>query len=140
MKKEELEQLINLRREISNLEVAIIKIKQQRAEIVTDKVRASSRDFPYIDGFAKVSGINAAAELRKDQLLFKKESLLAERKKKAEEAEIKIIEYINSVQDSRIRSIMQYRYIDGYTWNKIAKSMHCDRTYPEKLVSKYLKE
>lgn len=51
-----------------------------------------------------------------------------------------ITEYINSVTDSRVRRIMQYRYVDGYTWYKISRVMYCDRTYPEKLVSKYLKD
>lgn len=140
MRKEELEQLISLRKEIADLEVAIIKIQEQKDEVVTDKVRASGKEFPYIDGYAKISGVNTETERKRKEILYKKEKLLNERKKKVESAEIRIIEYINSVQDSRIRRIMQYRYIDGCTWGKIAKSMHCDRTYPEKLISKYLKE
>lgn len=140
MTKRELEQLNNLRKEMAELDAAIMRIRQQKTETVTDKVKASGKEFPYIDGFKKISGFNTAAEQRHKELLRKKETLLADRKKKAEETELKIMEYINSVPDSRTRRIMQYRYIDGYTWDKIAKSMHCDRTYPEKLVSKYLKE
>ena len=64
--------------------------------------------------------------------------MLRDRKKKAEEAEIKIMEYINSVQDSRIRRIMQYRFIDGYKWEKIGKILNCDRTYPKKMIDQYL--
>lgn len=66
--------------------------------------------------------------------------LLKERVHMAAGLEREIAAYINSVDDSRIRRIMQYRYADGYTWGKIARIMHYDRTYPEKLISKYLKE
>lgn len=35
---------------------------------------------------------------------------------------------------------MQYRYIDGYSWEKIGNVMHCDRTTAEKAVTRYLKK
>ena len=66
--------------------------------------------------------------------------LLEERKSMVSDLIKEITEYINSVTDSRIRRIMQYRYVDGYTWYKISRVMYCDRTYPEKLVTKYLKD
>lgn len=139
MNKEELSELINLRREISELETAIIHLRQQRPESVTDKVRASGKEYPYINGFKQISGINVVAEERRKKQLAKKEALLKQRKEKAEETELKIMEYINSVQDSRIRIIMQCRFIDGYRWEKIGKLLNCDRTYPKKLIDRYLK-
>lgn len=66
--------------------------------------------------------------------------LLEKRRHMAAGLEKEITAYINSVGSSRIRRIMQYRYVEGYTWNKIARIMHYDRTYPEKLISKYLKD
>lgn len=66
--------------------------------------------------------------------------LLEQRLHMAAGMEKEITEFINSVGNSRIRRILQYRYADGYSWNKIARIMHYDRTYPEKLISKYLKE
>ena len=102
MTKEKLEQLIDLRKEIKEIE---------------QKVRHEGEGCP--------SG-NIV--------------LLEERMRMAAELEIEITGYINSVRDSRIRRIMQYRYAEGYTWNKIARIMHYDRTYPEKLISKYLKD
>lgn len=102
MTKEKLEQLINLRKEIKEIEQ-----------------RIRSEDAGYPSGNIGLLGerIHMAAELEKE-----------------------ITAYINSVGDSKIRRIMQYRYVDGYQWNKIARIMHYDRTYPEKLISKYLKE
>ncbi len=66
--------------------------------------------------------------------------LLEERIHMAAGLETEITEYINSVNDSKVRMIMQYKYIDGYTWKKIANIMHYDRSYPEKAVTRYLKK
>lgn len=98
MTKEKLEQLIDLRKEIKEIE--------QR--------------------------------LNRDKCPLGNAELLEERVHMAAELEREITAYINSVGDSRIRRIMQYRYADGYAWGKIARIMHYDRTYPEKLISKYL--
>jgi len=48
------------------------------------------------------------------------------------------MEYINTVTDSRIRRIMQYKYVDGYTWQRIANIMHYDKSYPEKAITRYI--
>lgn len=138
MKKEELEQLNDLHKEIAELESAITRLQQQKSGTAVDKVRASGKYFPYVNGHKTVEGFNMAAEERRIQMLDRKEIMLRDRKKKAEEAEIKIMEYINSVQDSRIRRIMQYRFIDGYKWEKIGKILNCDRTYPKKMIDQNL--
>ncbi len=98
--KEKLKQLIDLRKEIKEIEQ---KIKHEDTEIPSGNT-----------------------------------ALLEKRKHMAAELEKEISGYINSVDDSRVRRIMQYKYIDGYTWKRIAKIMHYDRSYPEKVVTKYL--
>lgn len=140
VKKEELEQLNDLHKEIAELEAAIVRLRQQKTETATDKVRASGKYFPYVNGYKTISGFNMAADGKRKELLDKKELILMRRKRKAEETELRIMEYINSVQDSKIRRIMQYRFIDGYKWDKIGKIIHCDRTYPKKLIDNYLEE
>lgn len=103
MTKEKLEQLIDLRKEIKEIE---------------QKIRHENAECPSVNNVELLEKrIHMAAGLEKE-----------------------ITAYINSVGDSRIRRIMQYRYADGYPWTKIARIMHYDRTYPEKLISKYLKE
>lgn len=64
--------------------------------------------------------------------------LLERRKYMAAQREKEITEYINSIEDSRVRRIMQFKYVDGYTWEKIANIMHYDKSYPEKIVTQYL--
>lgn len=137
MTKEELNQLNSLKKEIAELEAEITRLQQQKSETAMDKVRASGQEYPYINGFKQISGFNMVAEHKKNARINRKEILLKQRKEKAEAAELKIMEYINSVQDSKIRMIMQYRYINGYGWEKIGKLLNYDRTYPKKLLDQY---
>ena len=70
----------------------------------------------------------------------KKKEILKERQKKAQQEELRILEFINTVSDSRIRRAMQYRYIDGLTWEEVGKRVNYDRSTLSKLVHKYLDE
>ena len=39
------------------------------------------------------------------------------------EKQIEVEEYIQSIEDSRIRRIMRYRYLDNLTWQQVANRM-----------------
>ncbi len=139
MTKEELEQLIDLRKEIKELEQSILKVEQMETGEVPVKVKASCQDFPYTQGRVSVKTYNPALANKRDQLLYEKRMLLNERKEKAIKEEQKLTRYINNINESRVRRIMQYRYIDGYSWEKIGCIMHFDRRTCERIVSRYLK-
>ena len=140
MTKEELEQLIDLRKEIKELEQSILKVEQMETGEVPVKVKASCQDFPYTQGRVSVKTYNPALANKRDQLLYEKRMLLNERKEKAIKEEQKLTRYINNINESRVRRIMQYRYIDGYSWEKIGCIMHFDRRTCERIVSRYLKK
>ena len=140
MTKEKLEQLGDLRAEIIELERQICKLEQREIGTVKDKVRSSYRDFPYIEGSVSIVGYDHKAMERRERLLGEKLRLLRARKLKAQELENEITEYINAISESRIRRIMQYRYVDGLTWAEIGETVNCDRTTAEKIVSRYLDE
>lgn len=139
MTKKELEQLIDLKKEIGELEQSIARIKLMDIGIMPIKVNASSQDFPYIPGRVTVQSYNATLADKRDRLLYEKKTLLSERKEKAAEEEKRLIQYINSIKESKVRRIMQYRYVDGYSWEKIGDIMHFDRRTGERIVSRYLK-
>ncbi len=140
MTKGELNQLNDIRAEISELEKKITALQQMKRDTVQDKVKASQQNYPYIQGSTTVTGYGSATALRKDKILHEKQRLLIARKEKAELLEMKITAYINSIDDSRIRRIMQYRYIEGYTWEKIGKIMNCHRSTVEKTILKFFDE
>lgn len=140
MTKKELEQLIDLKEEIKEIEQSILKIEQMDISSVPVKVDASGRNFPYIQGKMTVSSYDPALADKRAVRLYNKKTLLEERKKKAAEAERQILQYINSIQESRVRRIMQFRYIDGYSWEQIGAIMHFDRRTGERIVSRYLRQ
>lgn len=52
----------------------------------------------------------------------------------------KIEDYIEVVDDSEIRTIMRYRYLDLMTWEDIGEVVHMERTGVSKKIRKFLKE
>lgn len=52
---------------------------------------------------------------------------------------LKIENYIEKVEDSEIRQIMRYRFLDLYGWYEIGELLHCDRTTASKKMRAYLK-
>ena len=140
MTKEDLEQLCDLREEISEIEYKIARLSSKGSRIVSDKVQASSREFPYVQTTVKIEGVDFAGGLKNRRQIMQKRLLLQQRKDKAAELDLRITKYINSISDSGIRRMIDYKYIEGYTWEKIGRIFHCDRTTAEKRVSNYLKE
>lgn len=140
MTKEDLEQLCDLRKEIAELEYKITRLSSRGSRIVSDKVQASSKDFPYVQTTVKIEGYDYVGDQKSRKQLRKKRILLQQRKEQAEALELRITQYINSISDSGIRRMIDYKYIEGYTWEKIGRIFHCDRTTAEKRVSNYLKE
>lgn len=140
MTKEDLEQLYDLRKEIAELEYKIAKLSSRGSRIVSDKVQASSKDFPYVQTTVKIEGYDYAGDQKSRKQLRQKRILLQQRKEQAEALELRITQYINSISDSGIRRMIDYKYIEGYTWEKIGRIFHCDRTTAEKRVSNYLKD
>lgn len=139
MTKKELEQLLDLRKEIRELDARIEKLQRERAGKVVDKVHTSTKDYPYIYTSKTITGIDETDKKRRRELT-ESEILLLRRRQQAVDAEYKISQYIKGIKDSRIRRIISLRYEEGLSWEKVGDAMNCDRTYPEKLLSRYLKE
>lgn len=140
MTKERLEQLISLRAEIRELNREISAIREKNNDIVTDKVTASSHEFPYNQVHITIRGIDTKGMLKRNQAIHKKQCMLEKRMVEAQILEADIAEFINSIHDSEMRRIFHGRYEIGMTWEQVGRELHCDRTTVEKKVSRYLKE
>lgn len=138
MTKKELGQLIDLKKEIKEIEESILKIEQMDISSAPINVKASKKNFPYVQGHMTVPGYNPALADKRDRLLLERKMLLDARKNKAVNEERKLLQYINNIQESRIRRIMYFRFVEGYTWEEIGKIVHCDRTTAEKMIVRYL--
>lgn len=139
MTKGELEQLLDLRKEIKKLDERVERMQEQRVGKATDKVHTSMREYPYTYTTKTITGVDEKDKKRR-KALTDSEVLLLRRRQQAVDEEYRISKYINGIKDSRIRRIISLRYEEGLTWEKVAAEMNMDRTYPEKLLTKYLKE
>lgn len=127
MTKKDLEQLIDLRKEIEEIEQNILKIEHMN--ILSTNVKELNTDHGY----------NSVQTVQLIQYLDEQKELLCERKTRVVKEENKLMLYINSIQESRVRRIMQFKYIDGYSWEKIGEIMHFDRRTGERIVNRYLR-
>lgn len=110
------EEVKDLRRRIRKLQDDIDKL-----EPVKDSVKGTRRDGTI--GSITISGYPVPVYYRYKNQLEKREAAL--RKKEAELLELvnTVEEYITGINDSKMRRILRYRYIDNMSWAKIAFRM-----------------
>lgn len=135
-----MEQLISLRAEIRDLKAEIQTIRERNKEVVQDKVQASSKDWPYIQGSRVIRGLDSKGAKKRNEAIRRKLAMMQARENMAVDLELRITEYINSIQNSEIRRIFEMRYVKGKNWEEIGRILNCDRTTAEKKVAKYLRE
>ena len=118
MTKENLKRYRRLLIEIDLLKRQLEKIEP---EFVRDSVNGSTSEFPYtvhkvhIEGYdledykTKVAKMNRRIVNKMNELVEEKDRL---------------IEFIYSIENSEVRQIFIYKYIDGLTWKEIADNMN----------------
>lgn len=128
MNKNILSQYLELKSEIEDLRTRIIlteetvKLMEEKGYTVTDSVTCGKRGrkpirtvkitgFP-VPEYHKQKGL---LEKRKEKLIFEETKLL--------EMLNDVEEYISGIENARIRRILRYRYIDGYSWIKTARKI-----------------
>lgn len=133
MTEKRLNQYRNLLREIAQLDEQATRAAQKSGGIVKDSV-SSAAVFPYSKHTVVIEGL---MESGREQRIRKKQKQARERAK----AELEALEdYIASVPDAGLRVIMRYRYIDGWTWQRIAMKMGwSDESTPRQKIQGFLK-
>lgn len=121
-------EMIETKEKIKKLELTIKNIQNriseiESGEIVKDKVYGGKGG---IQGF-NIEGVPTREYERKKTDLFSKKLLLNQRKSTLEILEFDLMqktneveEFIASVDDSRIRRIINLRFIENLSWNKVA--------------------
>lgn len=106
--------------------------------IITDKVKGSSKHFPYIDRNFTITGIDLEKEYKNKEkisrLKQKREKKRTELIKKEEE----LHDFIYSISDSRDRQIFILRFIDGLSQKAIGSRLHIDQSVVSRRITKYL--
>jgi DNA-directed RNA polymerase specialized sigma24 family protein len=140
MTKDKLEQLRWLRKEMDDINGKMALLDGERMPVVKDRVKASGRNWPFIEGHATVQGSDERAVLKKSMERERLQIAWTKRRDEAAGLRIEIEEYISTIEDSRIRQMIEYRYVDGYSSKEVGRRMNCDRTTVERTIDKYLKD
>ena len=117
--KEKLFQYNDIIEEIKVLETKLKNYEEKSKENIVDVVDSTTKNFPVIQIHKKVYGkdINLAKKIE----LYKE--MLKERYQKLLEVQIEVEQFINEIPTSRLRRVFEYRYINKYSWVKIASLM-----------------
>lgn len=123
--RETLKQIPSIRKEIRDLEIAVAKVQRKidklKNDEVCDTVKGSRDDLTI--GPIKIRGHPQKEYGQKLAELQKKKALIESKRIELIRVENEAEEYIQSIQDSSLRRIIRYRYIDDLSWQQVAVRM-----------------
>ena len=126
MGKELLSQYADLQAEIEDLQRRIRKTECQIERLqaggtVLDSVRGTRKDGTI--GNIRIEGFPVYSWDEKLDRLHRYKTQLYRSKKRAVDLVSEVEQYINSIEDCRMRRIIRYRFIDKLSWNAVADKM-----------------
>ncbi len=116
-------QYADLQEEIKDIRCRIIKTEEQIKKInsegtVIDSVKGTRKDGTI--GSIRIEGFPYPEYGNKSTKLYLYKAQLSNTEEELLELTNSIEEYINSIEDSKMRRIVQYRVIDNLTWYQVA--------------------
>lgn len=115
------EKLKRYRRLLSELELLKRQLEKLEPEFVSDSVNGSDSEFPYTNHKMHVEGYDLESYKRKVARLNKR---IINKMNELVEEKDSLIEFIYNLEDSEVRQIFIYKYLDGLTWKEIAAKMN----------------
>lgn len=143
VKRTALEQYISLKAEIKEIESRIHRL-QGKLQRINDEgnVRYAVKGGDGGQQTFHIEGFPVAEEDEAKYLLSKNIRLLEDRRAKAAEQVVEVEQYINTIEDSRMRRMITLRYLDNLSWWKVANRMGNGYTEDscKKQMERFLKE
>lgn len=104
-------------------EVELLKKQLEKLEldVVGDSTSGSSAEFPYIKHKINIEGYDLKSYKSKVAKMNKK---IANKMNELLEEKDRLLEFIYSIENSELRQIFIYKYIDGLTWKEIGNKMN----------------
>lgn len=126
MDKDILTQYTDLQEEIKDIRRRAEGVRRQlerleREGTVIDAVKGTRQDGTF--GSIRIEGFPYADYEKRRRSLQSYLLTLEEMEERLLELTDRVEEYINSIEDSRMRRIVQYRIIDGLSWYEVADRM-----------------
>lgn len=131
MDSKELDQYLDLQREIERLEIRLEDLKNKK---VVDRVEGSNPNFPYQKISLTIEGFGNDEKIRQTEKILRKRIEIAKKKK------IEIENFISKIPDSRTRMIFEDRYIFKKPWLEISNNLYSrHESYARNIHDRYLK-
>lgn len=131
MEKDILVQFADMQEEVKDIRKRAEGVRKQLERLETggtviDTVKGTRQDGTF--GSIRIEGfpcVDHEKKLRNLQSYLRK---LAEAEEKLLELTNAAEEYINGIEDSRMRRIVRYRFLDGLSWNEVAARLGGNNT------------
>jgi len=120
-------QYISLKAEIADLEERIQKLRKEIGRMeskdyqVSDSVKGTRRDGTY--GSIRITGYPYQLCQQKRWQLKRREDNLTKFQAELLELTNEVDDYINGLEDSRMRRMLRHKYLDGLSWVQVAHRM-----------------
>lgn len=139
MTKKELYDYKDMQIELIDLQNRIWKIENGTKNImVSDKVRGSSKHFPFTARSFTIEGYGEDEEEHQKKLQLKQ---LLQQKRKAILDKTKDIEvYIDTIEDSMTRNIFRLHFLDGLSQKEVSKRIHLAQSKVSERIKEQLRE
>lgn len=106
-------EIIDVKRKIADLEKQIDKLENT---VVKDKVKGGEGGLQSFN----IEGFPTREYSKKKTLLYARKTTLSLLEADIEEKIVEVEQFIAGISDSRIRRIIDLRYINNYSWNDVA--------------------
>lgn len=135
--KKKLKQYKSLQKEVPRLQSKLDKLyeKQENLEEFMGKVQASSQEFPYIEMSVSVQMNNPkeAADIKE------RIKIIEDRLKKSEADLLEIERFIESLNDSMEREIIEMVFLEGKTYEQVGDEFGYTKGRISQIISNILK-
>jgi predicted RNase H-like nuclease (RuvC/YqgF family) len=125
--KEILVQYADIEQEVKELQLDIQKLEHELKRLdnepESDCVKSSAKEFPYVCHTVMIRGINFTQKGKVYATLEKKLKMQQSKCDELLEVFTEAEEFIELVDNSRMRRILRYRYIDKLSWVQVAVRM-----------------
>ena len=135
-----------MEQELNNAMEQLGQLRHLRAETEMLSARIGELEMAAQGGVLRITGMPRGMR-RGDRVadcaarLADMRALLTERRLRCLDELARLYAYIEAIDDSLIRQIFTYRYVDGLTWQQVARALgETDEQYPRRLHNRYLRE
>lgn len=115
------ENLKRYRRLLTEVDLLKRQLEKIEPEFVRDSVNSSALEFPYTVHKVHIEGYDLESYKRK---VAKMNRRIVNKMNELVEEKDRLIEFIYGIENSEVRQIFIYKYIDGLTWKEIADNMN----------------